>query len=251
VTRVLLITGGSRGAGAATARLAAARGFAVCINYSHDEQTATTLVREILAAGGNACAYRADAGREEDITSLFSYVDATLGPLTALVHNARAAGPRLRLDQLGAEALQRNLSTAVLGSLLGAREAVRRMSTRQGGPGGAIVLVGAPPSRGGSSTESVDDAATRGAVEAVTVALAKEVAAEGIRVNAVRPALSRPGLNLSGGTANRTDRAVGPMVMETGTYAAEAARTALWLISDDASRTTGAIVDVAHKHEIG
>jgi len=244
--KVLVITGGNRGVGAATARLAAAHGFAVCINYLHDHRTAAALVAEIQAAGGVARACQADVAKEEDLLRLFSEVDSALGSVTAVVCNARAPVTKLPIEHLDSARVQRRLDTDVLGSLLCAREAVHRMSTRRGADGGSIVFVSPQALRAGSGSESADEAAIRAAREALTTTLAKELHADRIRVNTVRPAAPRV-TNWSGGVGNRTDRAVGPMAMELGNYDEEAAKQILWLISDEADRTTGAVVEVPHK----
>lgn len=244
--KVLLITGGTRGVGAATARLAAASGWAVAINYLQDATTAAALCDEIRSQGGAAHACRADVGNSEDVVRLFAEVDAALGTVSAVVCNARAPVARVPIDHADSAHLQRQLDTAVLGSLLCAREAVQRMSRRHGARGGAIVFVSPEAPRTFAGEEPAEETAIIAARDAMTTALAKELQTAGIRVNTVRPAASRT-TNWSGGLTNRTDRAVGPMAMDLGPYAEEAAKQILWLISEEADRTTGARVEVPHK----
>lgn len=243
-TKVLLITGGTRGAGAATARLAAMNGWAVCINYLQDEAGATALAAEIRSTGGAVRACRADVGKEEEVLRLFADVDAALGAVTAVVCNARAPATGLPIDHLDGSRVRRQLDIAILGSLLCVREAAHRMSTRRGAGGGSMVFVSPQPPRAGSGVPSAEEAAIAAARDAITTSAAKELRDDGIRVNAVRPAAPRVA-NWSGGLTNRTDRAVGTMAMELGAYADEAAKQILWLISDDADRTTGAVVEIA------
>lgn len=244
--KILLITGGTRGVGAATTRLAAARGWAVCISYLQDKTTAAALAEEIRDAGGEAHVCQADVGRDADVVRLFAAADSALGAVSAIVCNARAPATGLPIDRLDGSRTAQQLDTALLGSLLCVREAARRMSTRKGGRGGSIVFVSPQPLRPGSGVESAEEAAITAAREAMTTTLAKELQSDGIRVNTVRPGAPRTA-NWSGGIANRTDRAVGPMAMELGAYPEEAARQILWLISDEADRTTGARVEVPHK----
>jgi NAD(P)-dependent dehydrogenase (short-subunit alcohol dehydrogenase family) len=187
----MLVTGGSRGIGAATARLAAARGYAVCVNYTRSHDAAANVVRTIEADGGRAVAIAADIASEPDVVRLFAEVDHTLGPLRVLVNNAGTLERQMRVEDMTAERLHRVLTTNVVGPFLCAREAVRRMSTRHGGTGGAIVNVSSVAARLGSAGEYVDYAASKGALDTMTLGLAREVAAEGIRVNAVRPAFIR------------------------------------------------------------
>lgn len=244
--KVLLITGGTRGVGAAAARLAAASGWAVAINYLQDAATAAALCEQIRSQGGVAHACRADVGSNEDVVRLFAGVDAALGVVSAVVCNARAPAARVPIEHADSVRLQRQLDTEVLGSLLCAREAVQRMSRRHGGRGGAMVFVSPVAPLAGSGEGPAEQAAILAARDAMTSTLAKELQAAGIRVNSVRPGAARS-TNWSGGLTNRTDRAVGPMAMELGTYAEEAAKQILWLISADADRTTGAVVEVPHK----
>lgn len=241
---VLIVTGGGRGIGAATARLAAARGYAVCINYVNDATTAAALAAEIRAAGGTALAVQADVGVDGDVLRLFATVDRELGPLTALVNNAGILGRQTRLADITAERLQRIFATNVAGAFLCAREAVRRMSTAHGGRGGAIVNVSSVAARLGAPGEYIDYAASKGAIDTLTIGLAKEVAAEGIRVNAVRPGVIYTAIHASGGEPGRVDR-IGPSVpMQRGGTADEVAAAIVWLMSDEASYVTGATIDV-------
>jgi NAD(P)-dependent dehydrogenase (short-subunit alcohol dehydrogenase family) len=244
MSRVILITGASRGIGAATARLAGARGWAVCVNYRQDRAAAEAIVAEIEAHGGRAVAVAADVGLEPDVVRLFEACDRELGRVTALVNNAGILETHMRVDEMDAARLQRVFATNVIGTLLCAREAIRRMSTRRGGSGGAIVNVSSVASRLGSPGEYVDYAATKGAVDTATFGLAREVAGEGIRVNAVRPGFIYTDIHASGGEPDRVDRVKATIPMQRGGQVDEVAYAILWLLSDEASFTTGALLDV-------
>ncbi|MDI5936488.1 SDR family oxidoreductase [Halomonas kalidii] len=242
--KILVITGGSRGIGAATARLGAADGYAVCVNYRQNEAAALAVVEQINHAGGEAIAVAGDVGSEADVLRLFEQVDRTLGPVTALVNNAGILEGQMRVEQMDATRLSRVLATNVIGSFLCAREAIRRMSTHHGGQGGAIVNVSSIASRLGAPNEYVDYAAAKGAIDSFTIGLAKEVAAEGIRVNAVRPGVIYTEIHASGGEPDRVERVKASVPMQRGGETEEVARAVLWLLSDDASYSTGTLLDV-------
>ena len=244
MTGVLVVTGGSRGIGAAVARHAATHGYAVCVNYNRSNEEAERLVGEIVSDGGRAIAVRADTADEADVVRLFEEVDRQLGNLTALVNNAGILDRRARVEDLTAERINRILAVNVTGCFLCAREAIRRMSTRHGGAGGAIVNVSSAAARLGSANEFVDYAASKGAIDTFTTGLAIEVAAEGIRVNAVRPGLILTDIHDDSGISDRVDRLVGSVPMRRPGTADEVARTILWLLSDAASYVTGTFVDI-------
>lgn len=244
MTPVVLITGGGRGIGAATARLAAARGYAVCVNFVRDRQAADRLVDDITRDGGRAIAVQADVASASEVSTLFEAVDRQLGPLTALVNNAGILERQMRLDEMSAERLQRVFSVNIVGAFLCVREAVRRMSTRHGGSGGSIVNVSSGASRLGSPGEYIDYAASKGALDTMTIGLSKEVAAEGVRVNAVRPGHIYTDIHASGGEPGRVDRLKSIVPMGRGGHADEVAQAILWLLSDEASYCTGAFIDV-------
>ena len=243
--RIILITGGSRGIGAATAQLAAAQGYVVCISYLHNRSAADAVVSSIAEAGGRALAVACDVSQEDAITGLFKQVDQVLGPLTALVNNAGILEQHMPVEQMDAARLNRIFAANVTGSFICAREAVLRMSTKRGGTGGAIVNVSSAASRLGSPGEYVDYAASKGAIDTLTIGLSKEVAALGIRVNAVRPGVIYTDIHASGGEAGRVDRVKAGVPMQRGGQAIEVARAILWLLSDDASYTTGSFIDVS------
>jgi len=243
--RVAIITGASRGIGAATALLAASRGYAVCVNYQKNEAAAREVVDAIARGGGRAIAVGADVSREGDVVRLFETVDWELGTVTALVNNAGILEKQMRVDEMDAERIRRVFDTNVVGAFLCAREAVRRMSTNHGGKGGAIVNVSSGAARWGSPDEYVDYAASKGAVDTLTVGLAKEVAGEGIRVNAVRPGLVITGIHAAGGEPGRVERLKSSVPLGRGGQPDEVATAILWLLSDEASFTTGAILDVS------
>jgi len=244
VNQVVLVTGGSRGIGAATALLAAERGYAVCITYKSNREAADAVVGEITGKGGKAIAIAGDAGVEADVMRVFAQIDTELGRITALVNNAGILERQMRVDEIPVDRLYRVLTTNVVGSFLCAREAIRRMSTRHGGNGGAIVNLSSAAARLGGPNEYVDYAASKGAIDTFTIGLAKEVAAEGIRVNAVRPGIIYTDIHASGGEPNRVERVKSAVPMLRGGHAHEVARAILWLLSDEASYSTGTIVDV-------
>jgi NAD(P)-dependent dehydrogenase (short-subunit alcohol dehydrogenase family) len=241
----LLITGGSRGIGAAIARLAALRGYAVCLSWRHDETAAREVIADIEAAGGTAQAIQADVATETGVLRLFEQFDARFGRLDALVNNAGILERQTRVEDMDAERIKRIFNVNVLGSFLCCREAVRRMSHRHGGAGGAIVNLSSRAARLGAAGEYVDYAATKAAVETLTLGLAREVAAEGIRVNAVAPGLIRTDIHASGGEPGRVDRLQAQVPMQRGGEADEVARAVLWLLSDEASYTTATVLDVS------
>lgn len=243
--KVIIITGGSRGIGAATARLAAANDYAVCINYLNNRAAADALVNQINAEGGRAIAVAGDIALEADVVRLFGTVDRQLGALTALVNNAGMLAPQMRVDEMDAARLNRIFTTNITGAFLCAREAVKRMSTRHGGRGGAIVNVSSAASRLGSAGEYVDYAASKGAIDTLTIGLSREVAAENIRVNAVRPAFIYTDIHASGGEPDRVDRIKDSIPMKRGGQPEEVANAILWLLSDDASYATGTFIDLA------
>jgi len=235
--KILIVTGGSRGIGAATARLAIQRGYAVCVNYLQDRAAAEDIV--------GAIAVQADIGVEDDVVRLFERVDRELGRVTALVNNAATLESQMRLEQMDAARMHRMFATNAIGAMLCSREAVRRMSTRHDGPGGAIVNVSSGAARWGSPGEYVDYAATKRAIDTFKVGLATEVAEEKIRVNAVRPGYIYTGMHAKGGEPGRVDRVKGMVPMQRGGRPEEVAAAILWLLSDEASFVTGAILDVS------
>jgi NAD(P)-dependent dehydrogenase (short-subunit alcohol dehydrogenase family) len=240
----ILITGASRGIGAATARLAARRGYAVCVNYRENRAAAEGVVADIERAGGKAIAVAADVSSETEVLRLFEAVDRKLGELTALVNNAGTLERQMRLEDMDAARLARVFAVNVIGSFLCAREAVRRMSTRRGGRGGAIVNVSSGAARLGAPNEYVDYAASKGALDTMTVGLAQEVAAEGIRVNGVRPGYIYTELHAQGGEPERVDRVKQYVPLKRGGQPEEVAHAILWLLSDEASFSTGTFIDV-------
>ena len=242
---VVIITGGGRGIGAATARLAAQRGYAVCVNYLRDAAAAQAVVDDIAQAGGKAIAVAGNVAKEAEVVRLFDTAQAKLGPLTALVNNAGILERQTRLDDMEAARFERVFATNITGTFLCAREAVRRMSRRHGGRGGAIVNVSSVASTLGSPGEYVDYAASKGAIDTFTIGLARELAEEGIRVNAVRPGVIYTGIHASGGEAGRVDRVKGAVPMKRGGEPEEVARAILWLLSDEASYSTGTFIDVS------
>jgi NAD(P)-dependent dehydrogenase (short-subunit alcohol dehydrogenase family) len=242
---VIVITGAARGIGAATARLAAERGYAVCVNYRNDREAARRVVADIESSGARAFAVGADISVEAGAVRLFEEAERQLGRITALVNNAGILEQQMRVEAMDGGRLKRIFATNVIGSILCAREAVRRMSTRHGGKGGAIVNLSSVAARTGSPNEYVDYAASKGAIDTFTVGLAQEVASEGIRVNAVRAGFIYTDMHASGGEPGRVDRVKQFVPMKRGGSANEVAHAILWLLSDEASYTTGSFIDVA------
>jgi NAD(P)-dependent dehydrogenase (short-subunit alcohol dehydrogenase family) len=245
VNKVLIVTGGSRGIGAATAKLAAERGYAVCVNYKRNRAAADRVVSDIQAAGGKALAVGADVASESDVMRLFETVDAGMGPLAGLVNNAGVLEKQSRVDQIDGARIDRVFATNVRGAFICAREAVRRMSTRHGGAGGAIVNVSSRAAQLGAPGEYVDYAASKAALDAMTIGLAREVAGEGIRVNGVRAGIIYTEIHADGGEPGRVDRLGPGLPMQRGGDAIEVARAILWLLSDEASYSTASFIDVA------
>jgi NAD(P)-dependent dehydrogenase (short-subunit alcohol dehydrogenase family) len=243
--QVLIVTGSSSGIGAATARLAGGRGYKVCVNYRQSRNDADEVVREILLEGGIAVAVEADISSETGVLHLFDTTARELGTPTGLVNNAARLERQMRLDEMDAARIERMFATNVTGAFLCSREAVRRMSTRHGGVGGAIVNVSSAAARLGSPGEYIDYAATKGAVETLTIGLAKEVAEEGIRVNAVRPGFIYTRMHAKGGEPGRVERVKTLVPMQRGGRPEEVAAAILWLLSTEASYVTGAILDVS------
>jgi len=225
------------------ARAAAAAGWAVCLTYNDDATAAASVVAEIEGAGGIASAVRADVAVEADVLGAFAAAEA-MGPLTALVANAGIAGTKSRVDELSTERVERILAVNVLGTIVCCREAVRRMSTRHGGRGGSIVLVSSAAARLGGSNEYVDYAASKGAVDTLGVGLAKEVATESVRVNVVRPGVIDTEIHARGGQPNRIEQMLPLLPMGRAGEAAEIAAAVVWLLGDEASYCTGAVLDV-------
>jgi len=242
---VVIVTGGGRGIGAATARLAAERGYAVCVNYRANGTAAEGVAAAARAAGAKAIAVQADVAREADVARLFDTAAAELGPITALVNNAGILERQGRLDTMEAARFERVFATNVTGAFLCAREAVRRMSRRHGGAGGAIVNVSSIAAILGAPGEYVDYAASKGAIDTLTVGLAREVAEEGIRVNAVRPGVIDTDIHASGGEPGRVERVKSAVPMKRGGQPEEVARAILWLLSSESSYCTGTFIDVS------
>jgi NAD(P)-dependent dehydrogenase (short-subunit alcohol dehydrogenase family) len=240
----LIVTGGSRGIGAAIAKLAGERGFSVAVNFATAAAEARVVVAQIVSAGGRACSIQADVAREEDVMRLFEAAERELGTIKALVNNAGITGGFSRVDSVSADTLARVMAVNVTGAILCAREAVRRMSTRHGGTGGAIVNISSRAARIGSAGEWVHYAASKGAIDSFTIGLAREVATEGIRVNAVAPGLIETGLHAAHGAPDRLHRLASTIPMQRPGTALEVAEGVLWLLSPASSYTTGAILEV-------
>jgi NAD(P)-dependent dehydrogenase (short-subunit alcohol dehydrogenase family) len=240
----LIVTGASRGIGAAVATLAAERGYAVAVNFATSEDEAKIVVAQILAGGGRAAAIQADVSREEDILRLFQTAERDLGPIKALVNNAGVTGGFARVEEVSSATIANVFAVNVSGTILCSREAVRRMSTRRGGTGGAIVNISSIAARTGAAGEWVHYAASKGAIDSFTIGLAREVATEGIRVNAVAPGLVDTGLHAANGEPGRLQRLTGTIPMGRPGMPHEVAEGVLWLLSPAASFTTGAILEI-------
>ena len=242
--KVLIVTGASRGIGAATALLAAQRGYSVCVNYLNNQEAAHQIVQTIKQNGGRAIAVAADISTEADVLRLFETVDKQLGNLSALVNNAGILETQMRLENIEVSRLQRIFATNVIGSFLCAKEAIKRMSTKHAGSGGAIVNLSSGAALSGAPGEYVDYAASKGAIDSMTIGLAREVATEGIRVNAVRAGFIYTDIHASGGEPNRIERVKALVPMKRGGETSEVASAILWLLSDEASYTTASFIDV-------
>jgi NAD(P)-dependent dehydrogenase (short-subunit alcohol dehydrogenase family) len=245
MNKVLLVTGGSRGIGAATALLAAKQGWAVAVNYTANSLAADEVVRQIRASGGQAMSVQADVAEEAQVLRMFEHIDAKMGRLSGLVNNAGVVDVAARVDEMSVARWKRMFDINVIGSLICAREAVRRMSTRHGGEGGSIVNVSSAAARLGAPGQYVDYAAAKGAIDAFTIGLSKEVAAEGIRVNAVRPGLIETDIHASGGLPNRVKDLQHLVPAQRGGSAMEVAEGIVWLLSDKASYTTMSLLDIS------
>ena len=245
MSKLVLVTGASRGIGAATALLAARQGYTVVVNYSANSLAADDVARQIRQAGGQAMTLRADVSNEAQVVAMFEKIDAKFGRVTALVNNAGIVDQTARVDAMTLQRLRRMFEVNVFGSFLCAREAVKRMSTRYGGAGGSIVNMSSAAARLGSPGQYVDYAAAKGAIDSFTLGLAKEVADEGIRVNAVRPGIIDTGIHASGGQPDRVRDAASQLPMRRAGRAEEVAEAIVWLLGDGASYSTGALLDVA------
>jgi NAD(P)-dependent dehydrogenase (short-subunit alcohol dehydrogenase family) len=243
MSKIMIITGGSRGIGAATAVLAAERGFDVAVNFASNQAAADAVVKQIQAKGRRAFALAGDVASESDMLKLFEACDKQLGTLTCLVNNAGVVDVKSRVDQMSVERMRRMFEINVIGSMVCAREAVKRMSSKHGGKGGTIVNLSSAAARLGSPGQYVDYAAAKGAIDAFTLGLAREVANEGIRVNAVRPGIIDTEIHASGGEPDRVAQSKGMVPMQRGGTAQEIANAILWLASDESTYTTGSVID--------
>jgi NAD(P)-dependent dehydrogenase (short-subunit alcohol dehydrogenase family) len=243
--KVLLVTGGGRGIGAAICKLAAKEGYSVAVNYRVNREAALEVVNRIESEGGEAVAIQGDTGIESEVIRLFNEVDLQLGKITALVNNAGILDKQSGIEGMDEKRLRRIFAVNSIGPFLCCREAVKRMAIRNGGAGGAIVNISSTAIKQGGPYEYVDYAASKGALEILTIGLAKEVAAEGIRVNAVRPGIVYTDIHASGGEPGRVDRVKDGIPMKRGGQPEEVAKAVLWLLSNDASYSTGAIIDVS------
>jgi len=241
----ILITGASRGIGAATAIMAGARGYDVCVNYLKNKEAAQRVVDTITSRGGKAIAVQADVSLEADVERLFAEVDKKLSPIAALVNNAGILETQKKVKEMEASRLHRIISVNILSCFLCSKQAIKQMSTENGGGGGAIVNVSSIASRTGSPGEYVDYAASKGAIDTFTIGLAKEVAAEGIRVNAVRPAFIYTEIHADGGEPDRVERIKASIPMNRGGHPEEVAAAILWLLSEESSYTTGSFIDIS------
>jgi len=241
----MLITGASRGIGAATARLAAHQGYALCLNYHQREDAVKQVLEQVHAAGVSAITVKADVADEGQVVQMFEMIDREFGRLDVLVNNAGMLEQQMRLEQMDAARWTRVLGANVIGSFLCAREAIKRMSNQHGGQGGSIINLSSIAARLGAPGEYIDYAAAKGAIDSMTVGLAREVAGEGIRVNAVRPGVIHTEIHASGGEPDRIERVKASVPMGRGGQAEEVAEAILWLASEHASYTTGALLDVS------
>ncbi|WP_445359298.1 SDR family oxidoreductase [Microbulbifer sp. ANSA005] len=243
--KVALITGGNRGIGAATAKLLAHRGYQIAISYRQRKQQAEELIVELRSFGVLAIAVRADISSEKDIVQLFNTVDEQLGPISCLVNNAAIIKPQMRVETMDAERINEILLTNITGTLLCCREAIKRMSIKNGGTGGTIVNISSAASRSGSPNEYIDYAASKGAIDTLTIGLSQEVADEGIRVNGVRPGFIYTEMHADGGEADRIERVKSAIPLKRGGRAEEVAKAVAWLLGDESTFTTGSFIDVA------
>ncbi|WP_444938180.1 SDR family oxidoreductase [Microbulbifer sp. JMSA002] len=243
--KVALITGGSRGIGAATAKLLAQRGYQIAISYRERRKQAEDLVNELQSLGVTAIAARADITSEDEVVRLFEKVDQNLGPINSLVNNAAVIKPQMRVELMDSQRINEILRTNITGTLLCCREAIKRMSTKSGGSGGTIVNISSAASRSGSPNEYIDYAASKGAVDTLTIGLSQEVAGEGIRVNGVRPGFIYTEMHADGGEPDRIERVKSAIPLKRGGQAEEVAKAVAWLLSDESTFTTGSFIDVA------